>query len=121
MQDTMAKTPARAMDLMMRVWPAAVKRVGEEVAEMKPIAAKDGVGAIEPWDYRFYMEKLRKEKYDLSQDEIKPYFQLDNMVKGMHWAAGELYDLKFTENTGTVPVWNPGAPPRKSTATKPLD
>jgi peptidyl-dipeptidase Dcp len=107
MQDTMAKTPARAMDLMMRVWPAAVKRVGEEVAEMKPIAAKDGVGAIEPWDYRFYMEKLRKAKYDLSQDEIKPYFQLDNMVKGMHWAAGELYDLKFTENTGTVPVWNP--------------
>ena len=107
MQDTMAKTPARAMDLMMRVWPAAVKRVGEEVAEMKPIAAKDGVGAIEPWDYRFYMEKLRKAKYDLSQDESKPYFQLDNMVKGMHWAAGELYDLKFTENTGTVPVWNP--------------
>jgi len=107
MQDTMAKTPERAMDLMMRVWPAAVKRVGEEVAEMKPIAAKDGVGAIEPWDYRFYMEKLRKAKYDLSQDEIKPYFQLDNMVKGMHWAAGELYDLKFTENTGTVPVWNP--------------
>ena len=107
MQDTMAKTPARAMDLMMRVWPAAVKRVGEEVAEMKPIAAKDGVGAIEPWDYRYYMEKLRKEKYDLSQDEIKPYFQLDNMFKGMHWAAGELYDLKFTENTGTVPVWHP--------------
>jgi peptidyl-dipeptidase Dcp len=107
MQDTMAKTPARAMDLMMRVWPAAVKRVGEEVAEMKPIAAKDGVRAIEPWDYRYYMEKLRKAKYDLSQDEIKPYFQLDNMVKGMHWAAGELYDLKFTENTGAVPVWNP--------------
>ncbi len=107
MQDTMAKTPERAMDLMMRVWPAAVKRVGEEVAEMKPIAAKDGVGAIEPWDYRYYMEKLRKAKYDLSQDEIKPYFQLDNMVKGMHWAAGELYDLKFTENTGTVPVWHP--------------
>ena len=107
MQDTMAKTPARAMDLMMRVWPAAVKRVGEEVAEMKPIAAKDGVRSIEPWDYRFYMEKVRKAKYDLSQDEIKPYFQLDNMVKGMHWAAGQLYDLKFTENTGTVPVWHP--------------
>ncbi|HET9354647.1 MAG TPA: M3 family metallopeptidase [Sphingomicrobium sp.] len=107
MQDTMAKTPARAMDLMMRVWPAAVKRVGEEVADMKPLAAKDGVRAIEPWDYRYYMEKVRKAKYDLSQDEIKPYFQLDNMVKGMHWAAGELYDLKFTENTGTVPVWHP--------------
>ena len=105
MQDTMAKTPARAMDLMMRVWPAAVKRVNEEVADMKPFAAKDGVATIEPWDYRFYMEKVRKAKYDLSQDEIKPYFQLDNLVKGMFWSAEQLYDLKFTENTGKVPVW----------------
>ena len=107
MQDTMAKTPERAMDLMMRVWPAAVKRVHEEVADMKPFAAKDGVKNIEPWDYRYYMEKVRKAKYDLSQDEIKPYFQLDNLVKGMHWSAEQLYDLKFTENTGKVPVWNP--------------
>ncbi len=105
MQDTMAGSPDRAMDLMMRVWPAAVKRVGEEVAEMKPIAARDGVRSIQPWDYRFYMEKVRKAKYDLSQDEIKPYFQLDNLVAAMHWSAGQLYDLKFTENTGTVPVW----------------
>ncbi|MEP7316982.1 MAG: M3 family metallopeptidase [Sphingomicrobium sp.] len=107
MQDTMAKTPERAMDLMMRVWPAAVKRVGEEVADMKPFAAKDGVRTIEPWDYRYYMEKVRKAKYDLSQDEIKPYFELSNLVKGMHWSAEQLYDLKFTENTGKVPVWDP--------------
>ena len=107
MQDTMAKTPARAMDLMMRVWPAAVKRVNEEVADMKPFAAKDGVTTIEPWDYRFYMEKVRKAKYDLSQDEIKPYFQLDNLVNGMFWSAEQLYDLKFAENTGKVPVWHP--------------
>ena len=107
MQDTMAKTPARAMDLMMRVWPAAVARVHEEVADMRPFAAKDGVKTVEPWDYRFYMEKVRKAKYDLSQDEIKPYFQLDNLVKGMHWSAEQLYDLRFTENTGKVPVWEP--------------
>jgi len=105
MQDTMAKTPARAMELMMRVWPAAVQRVKEEVADMKPFAAKDGVRTIEPWDYRFYMEKVRKAKYDLSQDEIKPYFKLDNLVQGMFWSAEQLYDLKFTENTGKVPVW----------------
>ena len=105
MQDTMAKTPARAMDLMMRVWPAAVKRVDEEVADMQPFAAKDRVTTIEPWDYRFYMEKVRKAKYDLSQDEIKPYFQLDNLVKGMFWSAEQLYDLKFVENTGKAPVW----------------
>jgi peptidyl-dipeptidase Dcp len=107
MQDTMAKTPARAMDLMMRVWPAAVKRVNEEVADMKPFAAKDGVRTIEPWDYRYYQEKVRKAKYNLSEDEIKPYFELSNLVNGMFWSAEQLYDLKFKENTGTVPVWQP--------------
>jgi len=107
MQDTMAKSPAKAMDLMMRVWKPAVARVHQEVADMKPFAAKDGVTAIEPWDYRFYQEKVRKAKYDLSQDEIKPYLALDNLVKGMFWSAEQLYDLKFTENTGKVPVFNP--------------
>jgi len=107
MQDTMAKSPAKAMDLMMRVWKPAVARVNQEVADMKPFAAKDGVTAIEPWDYRFYQEKVRKAKYDLSQDEIKPYLALDNLVKGMFWSAEQLYDLKFTENTGKVPVFHP--------------
>jgi peptidyl-dipeptidase Dcp len=107
MQDTMAKTPARAMDLMMRVWPAAVARVHEEVADQKPFARKDGVKTIEPWDYRYYQEKVRKAKYDLSEDEIKPYLQLDNLVQGMFWSAGQLYGLQFKENTGAVPVFQP--------------
>jgi peptidyl-dipeptidase Dcp len=107
MQDTMAKSPAKAMDLMMRVWKPAVARVKQEVADMKPFAARDGVTTIEPWDYRFYQEKVRKAKYDLSQDEIKPYLALDNLVKGMFWSAEQLYDLKFTENTGKVPVFHP--------------
>ncbi|HET9353301.1 MAG TPA: M3 family metallopeptidase [Sphingomicrobium sp.] len=107
MQDTMAKSPAKAMDLMMRVWKPAVARVNQEVADMKPFAAKDGVTTIEPWDYRFYQEKVRKAKYDLSQDEIKPYLALDNLVKGMFWSAEQLYDLKFTENSGKVPVFHP--------------
>ena len=107
MQDTMAKTPERAMDLMMRVWPAAVKRVHEEVADMKPFAAKDGIKTIEPWDYRYYQEKVRKAKYDLSEDEIKPYFEQSSLLKGMFWAAGQLYGLQFKENTGTVPVFDP--------------
>jgi peptidyl-dipeptidase Dcp len=106
-QDTMAKSPERAMELMMRVWPAAVARVNEEVADMKPFAAKDGVATVEPWDYRYYQEKVRKAKYDLSEAEIKPYFELSNMVNGMFWSAEQLYDLKFAENTGKVPVWHP--------------
>ena len=108
MDDTMAKDPARAMDLMMKVWPAAVARVKQEVADMQAVADKEGAGLkIEPWDYRFYSEKVRKAKYDLDQNEIKPYFQLSKMIQGMFDAAGKLYDLEFKENTGEVPVFHP--------------
>jgi peptidyl-dipeptidase Dcp len=106
MADTMAKDPAKAMELMMKVWPAAVARVKEEVADMQAIANADEV-TIAPWDYRFYSEKVRKAKYDLDQNELKPYFQLDNMVAAMFDEAGRLYDFKFTENTGKVPVFEP--------------
>ncbi len=113
MADTMAKTPANAMDLMMKVWPAAVARVHEEVADMQAIAdaeAKAGKGqkiTIEPWDYRYYAEKVRKAKYDLDESEVKPYLQLDKLVDAMFWSAGRLYDLGFRENTGAVPVFDP--------------
>ncbi len=106
MQDTMAKTPERAMDLMMKVWPAAVQRVKEEVADQQALATKLGDKiTIQPWDYRYYQEKVRKDRYDLSQEEIKPYFALDNIINASYWAAGELYGLDFKEITGTVPVW----------------
>ena len=95
------------MDLMMRVWPAAVKRVHEEVADMQPFAKADGVATVEPWDYRYYQEKVRKAKYNLSEDEIKPYLEQSNLIKAMFWSAEQLYDLRFTENTGKVPVWQP--------------
>ncbi|WP_242116047.1 M3 family metallopeptidase [Sphingomonas lacusdianchii] len=106
MDDTMAGTPANAKALMMRVWPAAVARVREEVTDMQALAAKDGTNiTIEPWDYRFYAEKVRKAKYDLDESEVKPYLQLDNILDGAFYAAGRLYDLKFTENTGQIPVF----------------
>nr|WP_240456382.1 M3 family metallopeptidase [Sphingomonas yabuuchiae] len=106
MQDTMAKTPAAAMDLMMRVWPAAKARVAEEVRDMQAIADKDGAKiTIEPWDYRFYQEKVRKSRYDLDQAELKPYFELNNIIQGSLYAANRLYGLEFKEITGTVPVF----------------
>ncbi|WP_427454654.1 M3 family metallopeptidase [Litorimonas sp. WD9-15] len=108
MADTMAKEPEVAMDLMMQVWPAAVARVEEEVADMQAVADAEGAGiTIQPWDYRFYAEKVRKAKYDLDAAEIKPYFKLDNMVDAMFDAAGKLYGMSFTENTGSVPVFDP--------------
>ena len=108
MQDTMAKTPAAAMDLMMRVWPAAKARVAEEVRDMQAIADKGPAKiTIEPWDYRFYQEQVRKARYDLDQAQLKPYFELNNIIQGSLYAANRLYGLNFKEITGTVPVFEP--------------
>jgi peptidyl-dipeptidase Dcp len=72
-ENQMAKTPERAMDLMMAVWKPAVQRVHEEVADMQALVAKEGsTFQIAPWDYRYYMERVRKAKYDLDQNEVKP-------------------------------------------------
>jgi peptidyl-dipeptidase Dcp len=106
MQDTMAGTPERAQELMMRVWPAAVARVHEEVRDQQAMADRLGHHiTIEPWDYRYYMEKVRQDRYNLSQEELKPYFELSNMINGMFHMAGQLYGLRFNEITGQIPVW----------------
>ncbi|KAF0181854.1 MAG: peptidyl-dipeptidase Dcp [Caulobacteraceae bacterium] len=108
MDDTMAKDPARAMDLMMRVWTPAVARVREEVRDMQAIASRERPRVtIEPWDYLFYAEKVRKARYNLDQAELKPYFELNNMINASFYMAGRLYGLEFKEITGTVPVFEP--------------
>jgi peptidyl-dipeptidase Dcp len=105
--DKMAKTPERAMDLMMKVWPSCVARVHEEVAEMQAVADKEKAGIkIAPWDYRYYAEKVRKAKYDLDMNEVKPYLQLDKIREAMFWCAGQLYGFKFTKLDG-IPVYHP--------------
>lgn len=107
LEPEMAKTPDNAMALMMAVWPKAVARVHEEVADMQKIADAEGAGiTIEPWDYRYYAEKVRKAKYDLDMNEVKPYLQLEKLREGMFWAAGQLYGLQFKPITG-VPVYQP--------------
>jgi peptidyl-dipeptidase Dcp len=108
--DNMAHTPDAAMALMMKVWPAAVSRAKQEVADMQAVADapehKEGAGhEIEPWDYRFYAEKVRKARYDLDENEVKPYLQLDKMRDAMFWAAHQLYGLTFTK-VGAVPVYH---------------
>lgn len=108
MSDTMAKEPKRAQELMMRVWPAAVARVKQEVADMRKLARKEGAKIeIEPWDYRYYMEKVRKERYDLDQTEFKNYFELENMIAASYYMAERLYGYAFEEITGKVPTFHP--------------
>ncbi len=105
--DSMAKTPEAAMDLMMQVWPAALSRTHEEVADMQAIADREHAGIkIAGWDYRYYAEKVRKGKYALDMNEVKPYLQLEKLREGMFWAAGQLYGFTFTPVNG-LPTANP--------------
>jgi peptidyl-dipeptidase Dcp len=107
LENAMAKTPERALELMEAVWKPAVARVHEEVADMQALADKEGAKIkIEPWDYRYYMEKVRKAKFDLDQNEIKPYLQLEKLREGIFWVAGELFNFNFTPVTN-VPVAHP--------------
>jgi peptidyl-dipeptidase Dcp len=107
LENSMAKTPERTMELMQAVWKPAVARVHEEVADMQALADKEGARIkIEPWDYRYYMEKVRKARYDLDQNEVKPYLQLEKLREGIFWVAGELFNFNFTPVTN-VPVAHP--------------
>ena len=107
LDNTMAKKPENAMKLMESVWTPAVARVKEEVADMQKLADKEGAKlTIEPWDYRYYAEKVRKDRYDLDQNEVKPYLQLEKLREGMFWVAGELFGLSFTQVTD-VAVYHP--------------
>ncbi|MEM7051059.1 MAG: M3 family metallopeptidase [Acidobacteriota bacterium] len=109
LENRMAKTPEQARALLEAVWPAALARVEEEVADMQAIA--DAAGAditIEPWDYRYYAEKVRQDRYDLDSDEVKQYLQLDKLREAMFYVAGELFGFAFTPVAeGSVPVFHP--------------
>lgn len=108
MADTMAKTPERAEALMMRVWPAALERVQKEVADMQALADKEGADIkIEPWDYRYYAEKVRKDRYALDQNEFKNYFELNKMIEASYYMANRLYGYEFQEVTGQFPTFHP--------------
>ncbi|PAP75630.1 peptidase M3 [Rubrivirga marina] len=109
LENRMAETPERALDLLMAVWPAAVARVEEEVADMQAVADERGDGVtIEPWDYRYYAEKVRQDRYALDSDEVKQYLQLDNLTDALHYVAGELFGYAFEPvPEGSVPVFHP--------------
>lgn len=105
--DNMAKSPENALNLLLQVWPAAVAREHEEVADMQKIVDQEGGQfKIAGWDYRYYAEKVRQAKYDLDMNAVKPYLQLEKMREGMFWSAGKLYGFQFVEVHG-LPVVTP--------------
>ena len=109
LENAMARNPERAIELMEAVWTPAVARVAEEVADMQDIADAEGANIkIEPWDYRYYAEKVRKDKYDFDETQITPYMQLENLREGMFYMAQQLFGFNFKQITsGDVPVYHP--------------
>ncbi len=94
----MAKTPEAATELLQMIFKKAVERSREEVADMQAfVDAEGGNFKIAPWDYYYYAEKVKKQKYDLEESEIRPYFALDNVMKGLFGAAERLYGIKMVE------------------------
>ncbi len=106
--DQMAKTPQTAQGFLRQIAGAVAVEQKREAAELQAQAKADGADlAIKPWDWDFYSEKLRKARYDLNQDELKPYFQIDKVLNdGVFYAATQLYGITFKKRTD-LPVWQP--------------
>lgn len=94
----MAGTPEAAEDLLMKVFTPAVERSREEVKDMQAYVDAHGGGfEIAPWDYYYYAEKVKKQKFDFDENDVRPYFELGNVLTGLRFAANKLYGINFTE------------------------
>jgi peptidyl-dipeptidase Dcp len=107
LDDSMAKTPAAVERLLLHVWAPAKDKALRERAALEAVARAEGLNEpIEPWDWRYYAEKVRKARYDVDEAEVKPYFVLDNMVQAAVGVAGRLFGLTFTARDD-IPVYHP--------------
>ncbi len=107
LDDNMAKTPARVYELLDRVWKPALEVAKVDAKDLAAALKADGkVGPLEPWDWRYYAEKVRKARYDLDDQALRPYFALDRVREGAFSVANRLYGITFTERTD-VPKYHP--------------
>ncbi len=107
LDNTMAKNSTTVMDFLNNLWSYSLPKAKAEAAELQKIMDKDGKGEkLEGWDWWYYTEKLRKEKYNLEEDEIKPYFKLENVREGAFAVANKLYGITLTKLEG-IPVYHP--------------
>ncbi|ODS94287.1 MAG: peptidase M3 [Erythrobacter sp. SCN 62-14] len=105
--NTMAKTPEAAMALLMEIYEPALARAREEEADLLKLAAADGITVLEPWDWRYYAEKLRQERYNFDDGKVKSYFPLDSMVAALKDTTEKLYGIRFVERPD-LPVYAEG-------------
>ncbi|WP_083488127.1 M3 family metallopeptidase [Stenotrophomonas koreensis] len=107
LSDAMAKTPAAAMDLLMAVYTPALERAKEELADIQALAAKDGITDVQPWDWRYYAEQVRSERFALNEAEVKQYMPMDGMVAAMFETTQKLFGLTVHERKD-IPVYADG-------------
>lgn len=104
--DNMAKTPQNVYDFLNKIWEPSLMMAKNEVVEMQKIIDKEGGNfKLESWDWWYYAEKVRKAKYDLDAEALKPYFKLDDVRDGIFYVANKLYGLKFIQNKN-IPVYH---------------
>jgi peptidyl-dipeptidase Dcp len=107
LEERMAKTPEKAIELLDKLWEPALKVAAEELDEYQAYIAKEGGKfKLESWDWRYYAEKVRKEKYDLDEEQIRPYFALENVRQGAFMVANKLFGLSFNE-IKNIPRYHP--------------
>ena len=105
--DNMAKNPKNALDLLYGLWEYSIKNAKAEAAELQKIMDREGKGEkLEAWDWWYYTEKLRKEKYNLSEEDTKPYFKLENVREGAFAVANKLYGITLSKLEG-IPTYHP--------------
>lgn len=103
----MAQKPERVYALLNQLWPPALARARQEATDLQAqIKAEGDAFTLEPHDWRYYAEKVRRARYDLDEEAFKPYFQLDNVRDGAFWLAGKLWGLKFVERND-IPTYHP--------------
>lgn len=107
LDDCMAKDSKTVMDFLHNLWGYSIKNAKSEAAELQKLMDKEGKGEkLEGWDWWFYAEKLRQEKYNLNEEEIKPYFSLEDVRSGLYYVVNKLYGINLTPITD-VTVYNP--------------
>ena len=105
LEERMTKTPEKVQELMDQLWGPALAKAKTEEADIKKMMVADGItDAVQPYDWRYYTEKIRRERFNLDEQELKPYFSLDNVRQGIFTVAGNLYGLRFKQVTN-VPVY----------------
>ena len=109
LEESMAKTPENVNKLLNDLWKPALEIAKKEASDIQKMMAKDGIkGAVQPYDWRYYTEKIRKERFDLDEEELKPYFSLDNVRKGVFQVTQKLYGIEYKE-LNNVPKYHPDA------------